>query len=378
MIEMTNTVPLLDLARQFHSIETEIRAAIDRVINAQSFILGPEVTAFETAVAEYLGCTDAIGVSSGTDALLIALMAVGIGAGDEVIVPSFSFFATAGVVARLGATPVFVDIDPATYNIDVAAVDAAIGPKTKAVIPVHLFGQCADMVPLMTLLKGRNIRVIEDAAQSLGADIDGIKAGRFGDIGCFSFFPTKNLGGFGDGGLVCTDDPELAERLRRLRVHGAKPKYHHEIVGGNFRLDAIQAAVLGVKLPYLDTWAASRRAHASFYDAELTRSGLGGNMIAGPARNVGTHVFNQYVIRSRYRDDLQKALHQKGIGTQIYYPEPLHVQPCFMNSSGSHASLPASEQAAAEVLALPIFPELRSDERDAVVTAVITALQEIG
>jgi dTDP-4-amino-4,6-dideoxygalactose transaminase len=339
------------------------------VLASQVFILGPEVEACEREVAEYCGVRHAVGVSSGTDALLVALMALGIGPGNEVIAPAYSFFATAGVIARLGAVPVFVDIDPVTYAIDPGACARAVTPRTRAILPVHLFGRCADMTALETVAARHGVPMVEDAAQAIGATFGGRRAGALGRMGCFSFFPSKNLGAFGDGGMVTTDDDALAERLRTLRVHGAKPKYHHAMVGGNFRLDALQAAVVRVKLRHLDRWAAQRRANAALYDRLLSDLPA----VVRPEACEG-HVFNQYVVRLPERDRVMDSLRQQGIGCEVYYPVPLHRQECFAASGYGPDSLPVSEQAARETLALPIYPELTPAQIDAVVAALRVAL----
>jgi dTDP-4-amino-4,6-dideoxygalactose transaminase len=370
-------VPLLDLAAQYASIKPEIDAAIAEVCESQKFILGPQVKALEEAVAKYSGCAYGVGVSSGTDALLISLMAEGIGPGDEVITTAYSFFATAGCIARLGAKPVFVDIDPITYNIDPTALDVRCTSRTKAILPVHLYGQMADMDPIMDIAKRHNLVVIEDAAQAIGAEYRGKRAGSIGHHGCFSFFPSKNLGAFGDGGMVVTNDSERAEKLRVLRAHGSKPKYYHKLVGGNFRLDTLQAAIVLAKLKHLDDWTAKRQANAARYDALFKASGLVSsgqvqlpkipsssatmNDVRG-TRNGGRHIFNQYVIRAQRRNELQAFLKEKGIGTEIYYPLPLHLQECFAYLEHKAGDLPESETAARETLALPIYPEL-SDEQ---------------
>jgi dTDP-4-amino-4,6-dideoxygalactose transaminase len=362
---LMNRVPLLDLKAQYASIRDEVRAAIDRVCDSQQFILGPEVEALEREVAAFCGVGHAVGVSSGTDALLVALMALGVGAGDEVITPAYSFFATAGAVARLGARPVFVDIEPGTFNLDAAQVKGKVTARTKAVLPVHLFGRCAEMDPLL----GLGVPVVEDAAQAIGArDGKGRRAGATGRVGCFSFFPTKNLGGFGDGGMVVTDDGELAERLRVLRVHGSKPKYYHRVVGGNFRLDALQAAVLRVKLKHLPRWSEGRRANAERYRRLFAEEGLTTDVrLPG---DVPGHIYNQFVVRARQRDRLRAHLEKEGIGTEVYYPVPLHLQECFAPLGHRKGDFPQSEAAAADSLALPIYPELAESQQRHVVSAV--------
>jgi dTDP-4-amino-4,6-dideoxygalactose transaminase len=355
-------VPLLDLPAQYAVLRREIRDAIDRVCDSQHFILGPEVEALENEVAAYCKAAFAVGVSSGTDALLAALMAAGVGPGDEVITSTYSFFATAGVIARMQARPVFVDIEAATFNLDGTQLSAALSARTKAIIPVHLFGQCADTDAYLELARGRGIAVIEDAAQAIGArDCHDRSAGSIGDFGCFSFFPSKNLGAFGDGGMVVTGDAQLAERLRVLRVHGGKPKYHHRLVGGNFRLDALQAAVLRVKLQYLSLWTTARRLHGQFYRDEFARLRLT-EQISVPQDAPG-HIYNQFVIRCPARDDLQAYLRQQGIETEVYYPVPLHLQECFASLGYRPGDFPIAEKAAREALALPIYPELSAEQQ---------------
>jgi dTDP-4-amino-4,6-dideoxygalactose transaminase len=360
-------VPLLDLKAQYATIKSEVDAAIAEVLESQHFILGPKVEQCEKAVAAYSKCSFGIGVSSGSDALLACLMAENIGPGDEVITTSFSFFATAGAIARLGATPIFVDIDPSTYNLDVSQLSSKITPKTRAIIPVHLYGQMANMDPIMQVAREHNLIVIEDAAQAIGAEYKGYRAGSIGHYGCFSFFPSKNLGGAGDGGMVVTNDAERAEKIRCLRGHGAKPKYYHKIIGGNFRLDAIQAAIVSAKLLHLDTWTAGRQQNAERYDGLIQNSGL---PISVPAVVTNRHIFNQYVIRSPKRNELQAYLKQKGVGTEVYYPVPLHLQQCFAYLGYAVGSLPESERAATETLALPIHPELSEEQAKYVVECI--------
>ncbi len=364
-------VPLLDLKAQYAPIREEIRAAMDRVCDSQQFILGPEVQGLEEETAAFCGAKFAVGVSSGTDALLVALMAAGVGPGDEVITSSYSFFATAGTVARLGATPVFVDIERDTFNLDARQAEAKVTPKTKAILPVHLYGRCADLDPLLAAAKKWNIALIEDAAQAIGStDSKGRRAGAVGAMGCFSFFPTKNLGGFGDGGLVTTNDAALAESLRVLRVHGSKPKYHHKVVGGNFRLDALQAAILRVKLKHLPAWAAGRWANADRYRRLFAEAGLAGKVVL--PSDVPGHIYNQFVIRVESRDRLQAHLTERKIGTEIYYPVPLHLQECFAGLGYRKGELPVSEEMAATSLALPIYPELTEGQQREVVGAITT------
>ncbi|CAA7618754.1 Pleiotropic regulatory protein [Magnetospirillum sp. LM-5] len=366
-------VPLLDLKAQFRSIEDEVRAAVDRVLTSQHFIMGPEVEALEREVAEYSGCAHGIGVSSGTDALLVALMAIDLKPGDEVITSPYTFFATAGAISRLGARPVFVDIDPASYNIDPARIEAAVTSRTRAIIPVHLFGQCADMDAIDAIARRHSLAVIEDAAQAIGAEWNGRRAGSMGRAGCLSFFPSKNLGAMGDGGMVVTNDDALAERIRVLRVHGSKPKYHHKIVGGNFRLDAIQAAVLRVKLRHLDSWTAGRQRNADAYRRKLGH--LRPETAFLPEPGPWRHVYNQFVIRVPERDRLLESLRKVGIGCEVYYPVPLHRQECFADLGYGESSMPHSEAAARETLALPIYPELTELQMDAVVAAVADHLR---
>jgi len=394
------SVPLLDLKAQYTAIRDEIRAAMDRVADAQQFILGPEVEALEREVAAYSGCAYGIGVSSGTDALLVALMAIDIRPGDEVITTPYTFFATAGSIARLGAVPVFVDIDPLTFNIDPTAIEARITPRTRVIMPVHLYGQMADMDPIMDIAQRYGLVVIEDAAQAIGSEYKGRRAGSIGHMGCFSFFPSKNLGGFGDGGMVTTNDAALAERIRLLRGHGAYPKYYHKLIGGNFRLDALQAAVLRVKLKYLDDWTAGRQRNAATYRRLFAEAGLTIDppscLTAGcHARNKGDctlppgrvvlpveapdrrHIYNQFVIRVAQRDQVMAALKARQIGHEIYYPVPLHLQECFAYLGQRPGDLPASECAAAETLALPIYPELTDAMLAAVVEAVAAGVREV-
>ncbi len=361
-------VSLLDLKTQYATISGEVLAAVQEVLESQVCIGGPKVAELEKAVARLCGSSFAVGVSSGTDALLAALMALEIGPGDEVITSPFTFFATAGSIARTGATPVFVDIDPCTYNIDPKLIEAAIGPRTKAIMPVHLFGQVAEMDPILSLAKEHGLFVIEDAAQSLGALYRGRQAGSMGTTGCFSFFPSKNLGCAGDGGMVVTSDAALYERLSLMRSHGAKPKYYHSLVGGNFRLDAIQAAILLVKLPHLRRWSEARRENARAYDAAFRGTGVHPPAI----RPWCVSVFNQYVIRVGRRDELVAHLQQRGVGCEIYYPLPLHLQECFAGLGYGEGDCPEAERAAKEVLALPVYPELSTDERQYVVDAVLS------
>ena len=365
-------VPLLDMSRQYEPLREAIRAAIDRVCESGRFVLGPDCEQFEQAVAAYTGARHAIACASGSDALLLALMALKIGPGDEVILPSYTFFATAGAVWRLGATPVFVDIDPQTFNLDPRAIAARATGATKAILPVHLFGQCADMEEICAVAEKLNVPVIEDAAQAIGAGYRNRSAGTLGDMACFSFYPTKNLGGFGDGGMLTTNSDDLAARLRLFRVHGMEPRYHHKVVGINSRLDSIQAAVLHVKLPHLNRWAQLRRANAELYHELFADCGLD-RVLTLPITAAGcTHVWNQYVIRvpDGRRDSLRAHLAGAKIGSEIYYPVSLHQQECFRSLGYGTDSLPESERAARETLALPIFPELRVLEQRAVVNRI--------
>lgn len=350
-------------------MRADILAALARVCDSQQFIMGPEVEQLESEVAAAIGVPHAVAVSSGTDALLVALMALGIRGGDEVITPTFSFFATAGSVARAGARPVFVDIDPETLMLDLDRVRAAITPRTKAIIPVHLYGLCAD-IDALRAIAGDRIHIIEDAAQAIGASYHGRPAGGLGTLACFSFFPTKNLGGFGDGGLVTTTDASLAAHVRLLRNHGAHPKYVHREIGGNFRLDALQAAVLRVKLPHLAAWNSKRRANAARYRELFAKAGLDGR-VRLPVEPAGrTHVYHQFVIRVRDRDAVRAHLSSRGVGTEVYYPLPFHRQECFAHLSHPRDAFPNADAAAADVLALPIYPELTPEQQEYVVSSL--------
>ena len=348
-------VPLLDLKAQYAAIKADVDAAIAEVFESQHFILGPKVEQCEKAIAAYSACAHAVGVSSGSDALLACLMAENIGSGDEVITTPYTFFATVGAISRLGATAVFVDIDPATYNIDASQIASKVTDKTGAIIPVHLYGQMADMDAVMRVANDHGLVVIEDAAQAIGAEYKGRRAGSIGHYGCLSFFPSKNLGAAGDAGMIVTNDARRADKVRCLRAHGANPKYHHRIVGGNFRLDAIQAAVISAKLPHLDSWTAARQRNALRYDRLFAEVGL---PIGLPTVVANRHIFNQYVVRIPARDELQVFLEKKGIGTEVYYPVPMHLQDCFAYLGYKAGEFPQSERAAKESLALPVFPEL--------------------
>jgi dTDP-4-amino-4,6-dideoxygalactose transaminase len=380
-------VPLLDLKPQYRALKAEIDAAIERVCDAQAFILGPGVRELESAVAAYSGCTHGIGMSSGTDALLAALMALDIGPGDAVITSPYTFFATAGTIARAGARSLFVDIDPATFNLSPTAVERllredcerrdgrlvhrATGTVVRALMPVHLYGQMAEMTPLMALAREFGLRVIEDAAQAIGAaDGDKRRACSIGDIGCLSFFPTKNLGAFGDAGMCVTNDAALAAKLAMVRVHGMEPKYYHQIVGGNFRLDEIQAVVLSIKLKHLDAWTLGRQENACFYFEAFERAGLKGTVTLPVALPGVRHIYNQFVVRFPQRDALKKYLGECGVGSEIYYPVPLHQQQCFAPLGYATGDFPESERAAAETLALPIFPELSREQLQYVVDCI--------
>jgi dTDP-4-amino-4,6-dideoxygalactose transaminase len=366
-------IPLLDLRTGYAQIREEIQFALQRVIEAQAFILGPEVEGLEAEIAAYSQCQFGIGVSSGTDALLVSLMALDVGPGDEVITSPYTFFATAGTIARIGARPVFVDIDPATFNLDPERVERAITPRTKAIMPVHLFGQMVDMDRLMEIATRHHLPVIEDAAQAIGAEHKGRRAGSIGDLGCFSFFPSKNLGGFGDGGMVTAQDPALADRVQLLRGHGMRPKYYHQFIGGNFRLDALQAAVLRVKLKYLDGWSEARQRNAATYRRLFAQAGISSVAlpVEAPDRR---HIYNQFVIRVPHRDKVIQTLRDAQIGVEIYYPVPIHLQECFRYLGYREGDLPASEAAARETLALPIYPELREDAQERVVQVIHQAV----
>lgn len=367
------SVPLLDLHAQYTPLREEILAAITRVCDSQRFILGPETEALEKELAARLAVTDAIGVSSGTDALLVAMMALGIGPGDEVITSTYSFFATAGCVVRIGARPVLVDIDPETFNLDSSAVAAALTPRTKAIVPVHLFGQCADMDEILAISAKAGVPVIEDACQSIGAAYKGRQAGSMGDVGCFSFFPSKNLGAFGDGGLVTAMDAVLAKRLRLLRAHGAQRRYYHQEVGGNFRLDEIQAAVLRVKVPHLEGWTVGRQANADRYRVLFAARAIEGVQLPA-ARPDRTHIYNQFVIRVPRRDYVKATLNALGIGCEVYYPVPFHLQECFRDLGYRPGAFPAAEAAASDSLALPIYGELTEGQQAEVVESLAKAL----
>jgi dTDP-4-amino-4,6-dideoxygalactose transaminase len=370
LVEKVMRVQLLDLKEQYKGIRVEIHQAIEDLVVRQEFILGPEVDTFEKQMADYCGVRRAVGVSSGTDALLLALMALDISPGDEVVTTPFTFFATAGVVSRLGAKPVFADIESSTFNIDPAKVEEVVTTKSKAIIPVHVFGRCASMGPLLDLAKEQGLFLVEDAAQAIGATVSNGKAGAIGDAGCFSFFPAKNLGAFGDAGMVVTQDEELGERLRKMRVHGSSEKYRYEMVGGNFRIDTLQAAILSVKLKYLDEWVERRLENARAYNYLFQEAGLLVENIVVPEIPENSHVFHQYVIRAHERDALRAFMGERDISTGVYYPLPLHLQPCFRDLGYKEGDFPESEKACREVLALPIYPELTRQAQEYVVLAI--------
>ncbi|HKV32830.1 MAG TPA: DegT/DnrJ/EryC1/StrS family aminotransferase [Pyrinomonadaceae bacterium] len=364
-------VPLLDLQAQYASLRDEVRPAIERVLESQRFVLGDEVRRLESSIAEYCQAKHAIGCASGSDALLLALMALDIKAGDEVVTTPFSFFATGSAIARLGARPVFVDIDPATYNLDVSQVADVITPRTRAIIPVHIYGQCAEMDPLLALGERHGIPVIEDAAQAIGATEHGRRAGSMGAVGCFSFYPTKNLGGAGDGGIVTTNDEQLDQRLRRLRAHGGITEYMHTEVGINSRLDELQAAVLNVKLSHLDAWSDARAERAAVYSRLLSEADLSFEVTAPFVRPDCRHIFHQYVIRvPRHRDALMEHLKERSVGTKVYYPIPLHLQDCFEYLGYKQGAFPEAERAASETFALPAYPELSEAQQVYVVESI--------
>jgi dTDP-4-amino-4,6-dideoxygalactose transaminase len=376
-------VPLLDLNAQNLALEPDLKEAFERVLRSGMFILGPEAVAFEKEVAQMIGAKHALGVSSGTDAILLALMSLDIKAGDEVICPTYTFFATAGCIARAGATPVFVDSDPLTFNIDPADVARKLTKKTKAIMPVHLFGQCAEMDPILSLAREKGIRVIEDGAQALGSTYKGRQAGTMGDFGTFSFFPSKNLGGFGDSGMLVTNDDALAERATLLRTHGSKPKYYHKYVGGNFRMDPLQCALLRVKLPHYQTYTERRQANAAYYTQHLSKipgvelsssqATVTAKLLLPEAVSDHGHIWNQYTLRvlgAGQRDALKNHLAAKGIGTEIYYPVPMHRQECFAYVGAAQASFPVANRLAEEALSIPIFPELKREQLDQVIAAI--------
>ena len=376
MSEQT-VIPMLDLKAQYAQIKTEVDDAVARVVASTHYINGPDVEALEQEVARYSQTRHGIGVSSGSDALLVGLMALDVGPGDEVITTPYTFFATAGAIARLGAKPVFADIDPMTFNINPAAIAAQITPRTKAIIPVHLYGQCAEMGPILEIAAKHHLAVIEDAAQAIGSEYQGRRAGSMGTMGCFSFFPSKNLGCLGDGGAVVTNDPALADKLKLLRGHGSHPKYYHKVVGGNFRLDTIHAAVLRVKLKYLDGWSAARQQGAAYYTSAFHKHGL--TRVATPPKAVQSrHIYNQYVVRFEDRDGVRDHLKQEKITTEIYYPLPMHLQECFAYLGHKAGEFPESEKAALTTLALPMYPEMTNTARDRVVRGIVGHYEATG
>lgn len=377
-------VPLLDLKAQYTTIKDEVKQSVDTVLDSQHFIMGPQVKSLEEKIAKYTNCKHAIGVASGSDALLVALMAIDIKPGDAIITTPYTFFATGGAISRLGAIPIFVDIDPKTYNIDPNHIEAVFskkgvygsrvpssGSRIKAVIPVHLYGQSADMDPIIQIAQRHGLTVIEDCAQAIGTEYRGRRVGSIGHFGCFSFFPSKNLGGFGDGGMVTTNNDDYAERVRVLRVHGSKPKYYHKLVGMNSRLDTLQAAIIEVKLRHLDKWSEARKKNANWYNSAFEKAGLVDRHLITPYEVPGgRHIYNQYVVRAKNRDALMARFKEKGIGTEIYYPVPLHIQECFTDLGYKAGDMPHSEAAAKETMALPIYPELTTEQKQYVVDTI--------
>jgi dTDP-4-amino-4,6-dideoxygalactose transaminase len=363
-------LPFLDLKAQFTSIRKELMAAVESVLESQQFILGREVEQLEAEIAAYTGTSESVGCASGSDALYLSLLALHIGRGDEVITTPFTFVATAGAIARTGAKPVFVDIDPLTYNIAASGIAGAVTEKTRAIIPVHLFGLSADLDPILAIARRHNLAIVEDAAQAIGATYEGRRVGSFGLTGCFSFFPSKNLGCAGDGGIITTSDPAIADELRLLRTHGSRRKYHYEILGTNSRLDALHAAILRVKLKYLASWAEKRVHHAELYSQIFTEKGLANVLQVPSVPQNCTHVYNQFVIRAPRRNDLRAFLQTRHISTDVYYPSPLHVQPAFSYLGYAPGSFPEAERAAIEVLALPIYPELRPSDQERIVSSI--------
>ncbi|MFL0362264.1 DegT/DnrJ/EryC1/StrS family aminotransferase [Pseudobacillus sp. 179-B 2D1 NHS] len=363
-------IKMLDLSEQYQSMKKEVMAKLDEVMSSSQFILGDNVKQLEADVAKYSGVNYGVGVGNGSDAIHIALQAAGVEAGDEVITTAFTFFATGGAIARAGAVPVYVDIDPVTFNIDPAKIEAAITDKTKAIIPVHLYGQMADMEAIRHIADEYNLVVIEDAAQAIGAKQNGKSVGELGTAATYSFFPTKNLGGYGDGGMIVTNDEELAEKARVIRVHGSKPKYYHHVLGYNSRLDEMQAAILNVKFPYLDKWSHSRRERAAYYTDQLETKLEG--IVQTPVQKQGNyHVFHQYTLRVPKRDELQQYLKEQGVATMVYYPQPLHVQPVFKELGYEEGDLPETEKAAKEALSLPMYPELKQDDQDYIIEKIV-------
>jgi dTDP-4-amino-4,6-dideoxygalactose transaminase len=375
LAEKVAPIAFLDLKAQFAPIRDELLSAVERVFESQHFIMGSEVLALESEIAEFVGSKFALGCASGSDALLLALMALGVGPGDEIVTTPFTFVATAGSIARMGARPVFVDIDPVTYNLDPETIESAITSKTRAIMPVHLFGLSADMAPIQEISNRHNLPVIEDAAQAIGAEYNGQRIGSLGAVGCFSFFPSKNLGAAGDGGMMVTDNPELADRLRVLRLHGSRKKYQYELLGMNSRLDTLQAAILRVKLKYLPAWTAARQRNAERSQILFSEYGLTDSIALPVVPASSSHVYNQYVIRVRHRDELKAALQKEGIPTEIYYPSPLHLQPAFAYLGYHKGDFPQAESASKEVLALPIYAELTEMHQRHVVEAIANFLR---
>jgi dTDP-4-amino-4,6-dideoxygalactose transaminase len=361
-------VPLLDLQGQHHALRSQLLEAVERVIDTQQFVLGPEVAALENEIAEYSGTKFAVGCASGSDALLLALMALDLKAGDEVVTTPFTFFATASAITRLGAVPRFVDINPETYNIDASQIEAAITPRTRAIVPVHMYGQCSEMDAINAIAARHDLPVVEDAAQAIGAEYEGRRAGSMGQMGCFSFYPSKNLGGAGDGGMLVTNDDPLNQRLRRLRVHGGATEYHHNEVGINSRLDSLQATVLRVKLKYLDEWSTARRTKAALYTKLLQASELPIEILPPVVKPAALHIFHQYVVRiPGHRDAMMEHLARHDVGSKVYYPVPLHLQECFAFLGYRSGEFPEAERASGETVALPCFPELTDDQQRYVV-----------
>lgn len=371
-------VPLLDLSAQYAPLREQILATIERVCDSQRFIMGPEITSLESELATRIGVKHAVAVSSGTDALLLALMALDIGPGDEVVTTTYSFFATAGAISRVGATPVLVDIDPITYNIDPEALAAAITSRTKAVLPVHLYGLCADMDPIVAIANRAGVPIIEDAAQAIGSIYKGSPAGGMGAFGCFSFFPSKNLGAFGDAGLVTTNDAALAKKAQLLRMHGMEPKYVHHLIGGNFRCDALQAAILRVKAPHLAAWTEARRLNARRYATLFREAGLLDRLVLPVEPEGSYHIYNQFVLRVSRRNELKAFLDARGIGNEIYYPVPFHLQPCFASLGYARGAFPHAELAADQTIAIPIYSELSIEQQRTVVGAIAEFLGANG
>ncbi len=372
-----SAIPMLDLRAQYLTLKSELDAAVLRVIDSTQFINGPDVEAMEQEVAQYCRANHCIGVSSGSDALLVCLMALDIGQGDEVITTPYTFFATAGAIVRMGAKPVFVDIDPVTFNIDTKQIAARVTKRTRAIMPVHLFGQCAEMDPILDIANKHKLAVIEDAAQAIGSEYKGRRAGSMGTVGCYSFFPSKNLGCFGDGGAVVTQDRALADKIRLLRGHGSHPKYYHKVVGGNFRLDSIHAAVLRIKLKHLDSWSQARQQGAAYYNTCLMKYGLG-RLVEAPRIVQSRHIFNQFVVRCDDREGVREFLKKDKITTEVYYPQPMHLQECFANLGHKKGEFPESERAAVTSLALPMYPELPNAQRDRVVRSIAACYEAAG